>query len=387
MDVKTAMRGAAAAGSRLPAGPAALLLAAGLLALLALDPPPLDGWGRRIEDAVARLLTPPPGEPAACVVTLDGVSPWPPADTALLIDRIADAAPRAIGIAACAEAPPDAALEEAVRRAGNVATGYEFRFGGAGGGDAAPIEGSRIVFITDPWGAHVRRIPRAAGIACAPAASTAAAATGFTNPAAGATDARGGIPLVCAMGDGVYRNLALSLAALAAGSPRLTLRLSGGAVTGIDIGGRLVKTGPGGEMRPRPSRREEAPPVLPASDILSGAAGADRLCGRIVLIGGARPGEASAAEAQAAAAACILRGRAIGSSRLAAAVAAALTALIPAAAWLAGGGMRRRGLVAAGGAAAAVAAAILFLELRDEAVNLLYPLAAALLALALPPWR
>ena len=260
---------------------AACLVAACMAALSVSNPAPLRRWAEAAQDEAA-LLASPAGPASSCVIAavdagsrrVIGSWPWPDETVARLVGRISRGNPRAIGIVPCpVSAGGGSMLAEAVRRAGNVAAGYGLAFGPRPATEGPPPpEGSRIRYVTNPWGkARAPRVPAAAGTRCLDAAvAEAAAASGFSPfPSAAGPDgsAARALSLVVAAGDSYLMSLPVAVASVAMQTDRVTLRLKGESVEGVGLNGRLIPTDARGMIRLRPGAYA-GPPVVPASGIL-----------------------------------------------------------------------------------------------------------------------
>lgn len=338
-------------GIRVRGGGGACVLAVLLVAVAACDLPPLCAWREALQDLVLGLAAPARAESGCLVVAADGRSrrevgpwPWPASVAGRLVERIARGNPRAIGIVPCpASSDGGRSLIEAVRRAGNVACGFTFSFMPASyaGGPPAP-QNARIRYVTNPWGAvQETGVPAADGTECVDAPlAEASAVSGFSNLPRGGETAVRALPLVCAEQRGHYKGLALALAAVALKADRVTLRLKGGAVDGVDLGGLRVPTDGSGMLRLFPSRGGRGPEIVSASDVLFGHAEAARWEGKVVIVGecgapapartrGRLPNSSPAAILNAEAVDALLGGRYLRRPRLAALLELALVCAFP----------------------------------------------------------
>ena len=254
-------------------------------------------------------------------------------------------------------------------------------------------------------------MPRADGTVCVniPLADAAATA-GFSNsprtadrtvheapaplPAAEGDLVRGA-PLVSSEGDAYLMSLPLALSSLALKTERVTLRLKGAAVDGIELDGRLIPTDGSGMLRLRPQRAGWEPEIVSASDVLFGNADPGRWTGKVVLLGecGAAPPsrvrgrlavDAPPVFLNAEAADAVLAGDYLRRSRPTALFEFLLTAFFPFIAW---GAFRRDarawmewGLLAASIAACAVAAAVL--AAHGQEMRPFYPALSAVVSWA-----
>lgn len=333
----------------------ACMLAVCMVALAVVEPPFLNRWEEICRDVVQRLVPPASSEHSCVIVAVDAKSrrevgpwPWPGKTAGRLVELIARGNPRAIGIVSCpASSDGSAALPDAVRSAGNVVAGFRFRRAGLSSTPAPPApEVSRIRRVTNPWGkARAYAMPAVEGTECLDATlSGAAAGAGFSNafPSGPARVVREA-PLVCADGSGYYRSFAVALACVAAGAERVTLRLKGDAVDGIEIDGRMISTDARGRLRLR-VRAGGGGPMISASDVLLGNFEPGRWAGKIVLVGecearvparvlGRLPADAPPVLLNATAVGSLVRGDYLRRSRLAAIVERVLVALFPFIAW------------------------------------------------------
>ena len=358
----------------------ACLLAACMAALAVVDPPFLNQWEERAQDVILGLVPPVRPESACVIVAADeksrrevGPWPWPDETAGRLVELISRGKPRAVGIVSCpASSGGERELAESARRAGNVAVGYTLRFGfWSGPGGPAPPGISKIRYVTNPWGkAREYRMPKADGTGCVDVPLADAAATaGFTNSPrpedwesqetpsilprlpCGEDPVMREAPLVSVEGDAYFMSLPLALASMALHAERVTLRIKGDSVDGVELDGRLIPTDVRGMLRLRPSAGAERPGIIPASDVLLGNSEPGRWAGKIVLLGeceapvparvrGRLPASAPPVVLNADAVDALVRGLYIRRSRLTALLELALAALFPFIAW---GAFRRRG--------------------------------------------
>ena len=340
----------------------ACLLAACMAALAVVDPPFLSRWDEGAQDVILGLVLPVRSESACVIVAADeksrrevGPWQWPDETAGRLVELISRGNPRAIGVASCpASSGGGHALADAVRAAKSVVVGYTLAPGKSSSpaGPSIPAQ-SRIRYVTNPWGkARGYRMPSAAGVECADASlSSAAAGAGFLNPFSRGEELARKAPLVCTEGDGYLEGFALALASASLNAERVTLRLKGDSADGVELDGRLIPTDARGMLRLRPSAGAERPGIIPASDVLLGNSEPGQWAGKIVLIGeceapvparvrGRLPASAPTVVLNADAADALMGGNYLRRSRLTALLEFALAALFP---FIARGAFRRGG--------------------------------------------
>ena len=278
-----------------------LIVSAVVLLLAVVRPPPLHRAALAFQGFLYAFLPPRDASPLTCVVAVDARSadrygpwPWRPGMVKRLVAAVARGGPRVIGIDPCAGGGGAAGWAPGVSAAGaaGAVVGYGLDF--SPGGEFVPddaIASSRIVYITNPWG-EVRDYPapRAYGVTCLDRDAAAdAAATGFVTIDAGAGAISREVPLVARAGEGVYRSFVVAVAGRYRGALRLTLKLSGGTVRGIDIDGEFIPTRRDGCLPIREYARGVLP-VFSAADVIEGRIDPGAFRHRAVIIGGA-PGE------------------------------------------------------------------------------------------------
>lgn len=114
----------------------------------------------------------------------------------------------------------------------------------------------------------------------------AAAGSGFFNAATDADGVARAVPLVAWADDTPYQGFAVAVLAMSLGARRVTLRLTGEAVAGLEIDGLRIYTDPKGRL---PFREYAGGiPVCSAADLLGGKPRPGRFSGKIVIIGSDR---------------------------------------------------------------------------------------------------
>ena len=266
-----------------------------VLTLFYLKPSLLNRWAECVQDALYACALPTSLAPFSYIVAIDSRSiaeigdwPWPPGEIARLVKTVSRGEPRAIGLDLCGELD-GTRLERAIRQVRNVVVGYRLRFG-RGESTPAPnsISSSEIGYITNPWGA-VRdyNVVRAQGLECLDAAVVGAAAgCGFVNIIPDGDGVVRAVPLVARLGGRPYNSFAIAVLKAYTGARRVCLRLSGGTVTGIQLDGIFVRSGPDAGLRLRDYPEEGGVPVVSAVDLLRGAIDPLVLKNRIALISG-----------------------------------------------------------------------------------------------------
>lgn len=225
-------------------------------------------------------------DPHTCVILAGDESAQ---SIAGIITSAAREKPRAIGICDCL---PDAdeTFELAVRSAGKTAMGYEAALerGGDAARSMAAVDKSRIRFSTNPWGRPRRWMPTPqASIECVNArAVDAAVGSGFSSIAPDADGITRAVPLVAWANDVPYQGFAAALLTASLGSRRVTLRLKGEAVYGLEMDGLRIGTDPKGRLPLR--EYADGMTVCSAADLLSGKVNPRRFAGKIVVVGSAR---------------------------------------------------------------------------------------------------
>ncbi len=265
---------------------APLILSAVVLALYWRTPEFLAIYERKAQDLLLWIAPVQRSDLSTCVILIDRKDSKNTARSiSEVITAIVPEKPRAIGICDCL-AGPDAAFEAAVRSERRTVVGYGMAFDPADlrGGNREVVEKSRIRFSTNPWGKPRRWTPAPqAVVECANArAVDAAAGCGFSNIVSDTDGIARRVPLVAWAGDAPCQGIAVALLAVSRGSGRITLRLKGEAVQGIDIGGLLIRT----DSRGRILFREYAGTMAcSAADLLGKKLRPGFFSGKIVLIG------------------------------------------------------------------------------------------------------
>jgi len=266
-----------------------LILSAIVLALYWRTPAFLSMCERKVQDLLLNHAPIRRADSSTCVIlTGDSSEKASQADAgeiAKIITAVAQGKPRAIGICDCL-ADADAAFEAAVHSAGKTVVGYRLAFdvtdSPAGNWDV--VEKSRIRFSTNPWGKPRRWTPAPqAVVECANArAVDAAAGCGFSNIIPDADGITRGVPLVAWAGDTPCQGFPVALLAVSLGARRVTLRLMGEAVQGMEMDGLRVNTDPRGRLL---FREYTGGMVCSAADLLAGKLPTSVFSGKIVLIG------------------------------------------------------------------------------------------------------
>lgn len=269
---------------------APLILSALVLALYWRTPVFLAPCAQKVQDLLLELAPTPRADSSTCVI-LTGERGSPQTaimdaqGIAKIITAVARGKPRAIVIGDC-PAGADAAFEAAVRGAGKTVVGYRLAFDvkDSPRGSLGVVEKSRIRFSTNPWGKPRRWTPAPqAVLECANArAVDAAAGCGFSNIPPDADGVARGVPLVAWAEHAPYQGSVVPVLAVSLGARRVTLRLKGEAVEGIDVDGLRIST----DSRGRLMFREYAGAIVcSAADVLEGKLQPRVFSGKIVLIG------------------------------------------------------------------------------------------------------
>jgi CHASE2 domain-containing sensor protein len=163
--------------------------------------------------------------------------------------------------------------------------GVAFEREGDDGKGLAVVEKSRIRFSTNPWGKPRRWIPTPqAAIECVnTGAVDAASGSGFFKVTPESDGVTRAVPLVAWSDDTPYRGFAVALLAVSLGARRVTLRLKGEAVEGLEMDGLRICTDPKGRLPFREYRGGMT--VCSAADLLAGKLRPGRFSGKIVIIG------------------------------------------------------------------------------------------------------
>ncbi|MCX6340501.1 MAG: CHASE2 domain-containing protein [Candidatus Aureabacteria bacterium] len=269
---------------------APLILSALVLALYWRTPVFLATCEQNVQDLLLNLAPTKRSDSSTCVI-LTGESSSPKTakmdaqGIAKIITAVAQGKPRAIGICDC-PADADAAFEAAVRGAGKTVVGYRLACDvkDSPRGSLGVVEKSRIQFSTNPWGRPRRWMPSPqAVLECANArAVDAAAGCGFSNIPPDADGVARGVPLVAWAEHAPYQGFPVALLAVSLGARRVTLRLKGEAVEGIDVDGLRVNTDSGGRLM---FREYAGGMVCSAAALLEGKLPPPVFSGKIVLIG------------------------------------------------------------------------------------------------------
>lgn len=269
---------------------APLILSSLLLALYWRTPDSLATCERKVQDLLLNYAPILRSDSSTCII-LTGESSSKKAsqadagEIAKIITAVALGRPRAIGIGDCL-ADADAAFEAAVRGAGKAIVSYRLAFDvrGSPAGNWDVVEKSRIRFSTNPWGKPRRWMPAPqAVLECANArAVDAAAGCGFSNSIPDADGIARGVPLVAWAGDTPCQGFPVALLAVSLGARRVTLRLKGEAVQGVEMDGLRVNTDPRGRLL---FREYTGGMVCSAADVLAGKLQPSVFSGKIVLIG------------------------------------------------------------------------------------------------------
>jgi adenylate cyclase len=300
---------------RLGAGRNAWVAAALVLVLLALDTGPQRWLRVQAFDGYQRVLPRARVSQPAVVVAIDetalttyGQWPWPRSRLAELIDRIAAAAPAAIGVdilmaepdrlspARIIEAAPqaDAALAQRIAALPDndalLARALQDRrvvLGLAGSDDAAvpteerPLRSAPVLLRGAPEG--LRQVPQYAGVVRSrPEMEWAAAGQGLINSVT--EDKVRRVALLGRIGDRVLPNLEVEMLRIASRSPALEAVLDERGVHSIVVAGLRIPTDDDGSVWLRYGPRTLAETVS-AADVLAGRIDPILLQNKLVLIG------------------------------------------------------------------------------------------------------
>jgi len=268
-----------------------LLISALVLLLYAVQPGPID----RLEGLFLRLLrripSAPPSAHYASLIVFDddrdiGV-------LVRLISLIEKGYPCAVAIDAPLPAIERASEEEIERLAGvmesfgNVLLSYRL----CSTSECSPrrleeLRGARIDYVTNPWGSvRITGIPAENGAEdVSGILLRSAAGSGFSNVQAGGDAASGSVPLVLRAGGGFYRSVITSIVGCCLHSERAVLRMSGRTVSGLQLGGLFVATGPRGDLVLRRRPEGGRTPSCSAGEILDGSFAPEKFKGKAVII-------------------------------------------------------------------------------------------------------
>lgn len=302
---------------------AGLTLLAALLALRVADPPPVEMLRLQIFDAYQRLW-PRRAAPAGTVlvVRIDEASlaevgqwPWPRTVVAELVDRLAGAGAAVVGLdilfaepdrtsppvvarqarglpeatrASLAALPDhDEALAAAVARSPVVVAEASLASPAPDPGpDARPP--ALALIGPDPAPFLTRRPGRLRSL---PALEAAARGIGSVDLSAEADGMARRIPLLTLAGGRIVPAFAVELVRVARGETTVVARTGPAGVDGLRVGGTLVRTDERGRVWVRYASRRAAPGrSVSARAVLAGEVPADRIAGRIVLVGATAAG-------------------------------------------------------------------------------------------------
>jgi hypothetical protein len=276
-------------------------------------------------------------------------------------------------------------LANAIRKAGTVIVSY--RFGPSLGLSAEAlneIQGSKIRFITNPWGT-VRdyEIGRVQGVECASARLLqSAAGSGFSSigPDRGGNGWR--IPLVVRAGENFYQSFDVAIVAQYLKSGKVVLRLSGQTALGVELDGLFIQTDAKGNLRLRDLPETVRPADYSAREILSGYTSPAVFRGKAVIIE-----EAHGPETHAVAVGDILSNRYLKESRASCIVVIVLIVALPLALSLIGARLRMLSLAVPTLCALGMVwgIALCLLQSRSELVSIVYPSLSAMLAWIILP--
>jgi adenylate cyclase len=332
-------------GLRLSPMRIAVLLGVGLAVVRLVGFAPLSAFDARAVDLRLRARGPEPASPEVVIVAIDndaiakmGRWPWSRPTLARLLEKIDAAAPAVIGFdivqseptaapdfsaleqrvdaAALAQlrkaweggSPDDKALAEAIAKSGRVVLGYFFDFSGR---ESTPRVDDSLTSYgavqSDATPPEQTRIPAArAVVSNLPELSAAARATGFFNTLPDTHDrllkrdaddekaqaqAHSGdghyrrVPMVLRYGERMAMPLSLSMLMVARPElqPRLITR--GRNVENVQLGKQPIPTDEDGQVLLNYRGPGKTFPHIPAADLLEGRVEAERLRGKLVLVG------------------------------------------------------------------------------------------------------
>jgi hypothetical protein len=373
-----------------------LLLSAFLLALYWRPPRIITSCDAEIQDLILTRMPIILSEPSARVILVDediSAEGLYARTVAAVISAVARGNPRSIGVCDCLNGA-DGNIESAVRRAGKTVIGYGLEFDGKAptAGAMSAVEKSRIRFSTNPWGRARRWVPAPqAVLKCANGrAIDAAAGCGFATIVADEDGVVRGIPLVAWLKDVPYQGLPVALFTVSLGARRVTLRLKGEAVTGIDLDGLKIAT----DARGRLLFRECADGIgeCSAADVLEGKYLPQYFSDKIVIVGsrGRRLHTRSSpsmpeASVYATAVENILGGHYLRRSRAMGFLEVAMIIAFPSV--LARFRGWRRMLAVLGALALVAGSSVILLVLFRQEMRMLYPALAGLFSCIVPQWR
>ncbi|HEX6465288.1 MAG TPA: CHASE2 domain-containing protein, partial [Vicinamibacterales bacterium] len=185
-----------------------------------------------------------------------------------------------------ADTESDAALAQTLRQ-GRVVLGYGLRF------DTGPVNSHACVL--HPIGLVILRPPddidrdpffRATGVVCnLPVLGRAASSSGFLNAAPDSDGILRRVPLVAEFDGRFYPSLALASVLAATGARELALRVENVTAARLEVDGQGVPVDARGSLLLRYRGTKQTFPYVSAADVMSGAAGRERLGGKIVFVG------------------------------------------------------------------------------------------------------
>ncbi len=263
-----------------------LILSAIVLALYWRTPGFLMACEWRVQDLLLGRALVLGSAPSTCVILTGDESTQ---TIAGIITSVAREKPRAIGVCECLPGA-DATFERAVRNAGKTVMGYGVAFGRGGdaGRSLSVVEKSRVRFSTNPWGKprHWNPSPQASIECVNIRAVDVALGSGFSSVIPGADGITRAVPLVAWANDAPYQGFTVALLAVSLGARRVTLKLKGEAVEGLEMDGLRIGTDPKGRLL----FQEYAGGIMvcSAADLLVGKLSPGHFSGKIVIIGSDR---------------------------------------------------------------------------------------------------
>jgi CHASE2 domain-containing sensor protein/tRNA A-37 threonylcarbamoyl transferase component Bud32 len=221
-----------------------------------------------------------------------GPTPWPRNEYVPLVERLAKAGAKVIGFdftfgSLEREAANNQVFAEAMKAAGNVVFGYEFRDVGDPSPPGQPPSDAVQANALPRPGEFVPRAPRL--IEPEPVLAQAAAALGHVYSVASEEDGRiRVVPLFIRHGDHGYPSFALQLARVYTGTTMEDVRLAGGVV---EMGAYEIPMSPSGEvLLDWPAGGEKAFPQYSFLDVVRGDVPDETFRGKAVLVAGTASG-------------------------------------------------------------------------------------------------
>jgi CHASE2 domain-containing sensor protein len=203
----------------------------------------------------------------------------------IAIDVIFAESDRYSGADDSAAAGPDQQLASALRENG-VVLGYGLIFDPGGSAQHCVVHPLALAILQPPGEESGEPFFRASGAVCnIPQLASAAPRSGFLNAAPDADGILRRVPLLAELDGRVYPSLALSAVAAAGHGGNPSLRVSTVNSATLTIGDLAVPLDGKGNLLLGFRGKKRAFPYVSAVDVLNGAAAADSLRGKIVLVG------------------------------------------------------------------------------------------------------